>query len=215
MNDAIARHSNREVAIVAVTKTRGPDEVRAVVEAGATILGENRVEEARAKFIDGGLRDELPGVALHMIGHLQSRKAKIAVEFFDCVQSVDSAKLARELDKRCARLDKVMDVLIEVNVSGEEQKYGVKTDAAAALAEEILALPNLRLKGLMTMAPFTQDEAILRATFKGLRDLRDSLAEKYGADKFTLLSMGMTSDYTIAVEEGSTMVRIGTALFER
>ncbi|NLF38152.1 YggS family pyridoxal phosphate-dependent enzyme [bacterium] len=201
------------VEIVAVTKTRGEEEIRAAAAAGARILGENRVEEAEANFAAGGLRAELQGVELHMIGHLQSKKAKRAVALFDCIQSVDSLSLAQELDKRCAEAGRAIDVLIEVNVSGEERKYGVRPVDAAALARGVIALPRLHLKGLMTMAPFTDDEEAIRATFRGLRGLRDSLAGMCGAQHFPVLSMGMTNDYRIAAAEGSTMVRIGTAIF--
>jgi pyridoxal phosphate enzyme (YggS family) len=118
-----------------------------------------------------------------------------------------------EIDKRCQPLNKIMDILLEVNVSGESQKYGITPSEADSIVSKIIALPRLRLRGLMTMAPFTDDQAILRETFSGLRRLRDRLADEYGRDYFTELSMGMTNDYTIAVKEGSTMVRIGTALF--
>ena len=210
----IAAISSRPVDCMAVTKLRSLDEIRAVIAAGAVIIGENRVEEAREKFINGGLRAEFPDIILHMIGHLQSRKARYAVELFDCIQSLDSPKLAREVDKRCAPLKKCMDVLIEVNVSGEDQKYGVAPAAARELVEEVVSLPSLRLRGLMTMAPYTDDEELLRTTFSSLRSLRDDLAAAYDPAWFVTLSMGMTNDYRLAVEEGSTMVRIGSALFE-
>jgi pyridoxal phosphate enzyme (YggS family) len=214
IQQTIAGITGQPVTVVAVTKLRSPAEIREVIAAGATVLGENRVEEAYTKFIEEGLRAEYPGVALHMIGHLQSRKARVAVELFDCIQSVDSLKLAVEIDKRCQPLNKTMDIMLEVNVSGESQKYGLHLSEAGSIISKVIELPRLRLKGLMTMAPFTDDEAVLRETFSGLRLLRDQLAHEYGRDYFTELSMGMTNDYTIAVEEGSSMVRIGTALFK-
>ena len=203
----------RQLTVVAVTKKRSEDEIRSVIAAGATVLGENRVDEARTKFIDNGLRSEFPHVALHMIGHLQSRKARHAVEFFDCIQSVDSCKLAREIDSRCRPLEKVMDIMLEVNVSGETQKHGFSPAEMPESVNDILQLPNIRLTGLMTMAPYTVDTDVICSTFAGLRELRNVLSLRYGEEHFTCLSMGMTNDYTIAVEEGSTMVRIGTALF--
>ena len=202
-----------QITVVAVTKKRSVDEIRSVIAAGAVVLGENRIEEAQAKFIENGLRAEYPHVALHMIGHLQSRKARLAVEIFDCIQSVDSIKLAREIDSRCRSLDTVMDIMLEVNVSGETQKYGFTPDEIQAAVSEILQLHHVRLKGLMTMAPFTDDTDVIRRTFAGLHKLNNDLANSYGREYFTCVSMGMSHDYTIALEEGSTMLRIGTALF--
>ena len=138
-----------------------------------------------------------------------------AVKIFDCIQSVESEKLAREIDKRCKTVNKKIDILIEINVSGEIQKFGVQPDDAPLLIKNLLQLENVNLKGLMTMAPFTDNESIIRSTFSGLRKLRDSLSHQFGAEFFQILSMGMSNDYKIAVEEGSTMVRIGTALFEK
>jgi len=214
INADIAAISSRDVTVMAVTKNNSLNDIREVVSAGAVFLGENRVDVARNKFIDEGLRDEFPNVKLHMIGHLQTKKVKDAVKIFDCIQSVESVKTAREINKRCNTINKKNDILIEVNVSGELQKFGVPVDKSFAFVEEILQLENLNLKGLMTMAPFTDNEAIVRSTFKGLRELRDILSQKFGDTFFQTLSMGMSNDYKIAVEEGSTMVRIGTALFK-
>ena len=214
INDDIAEITDRDVTVMAVTKKNSPEDIREIISAGAVCIGENRVDAARKKFIDDGLYDEFPEIELHMIGHLQTRKVKDAVKIFDCIQSVESEKTVREIDKRCAALNKKIDVLIEVNVSGEIQKAGVSPSEVLQFSEYILHLENLNLKGLMTMAPFTDNESIIRSTFSGLRELRDILSEKFGADFFQTLSMGMSDDYKIAVEEGSTMVRIGTALFE-
>jgi pyridoxal phosphate enzyme (YggS family) len=148
-----------------------------------------------------------------MIGHLQTRKVRDAVTLFDCIQSVDSMKLAREISKRCVVAGRAIDALIEVNVSGEAQKFGVRPADVAALVEVVRVLPAVRLKGLMTMAPYTSDEDVLRATFRGLRELRDELVDRHGADALAVLSMGMTNDFRIAVEEGSTMIRVGSYLF--
>jgi len=215
INADITAISSRDVAVMAVTKNHSPNNIREVVSAGAVLLGENRVDVARKKFIDEGLRDEFPSVKLHMIGHLQTKKVKDAVKIFDCIQSVESVKTAREINKRCNTINKKIDILIEVNVSGELQKFGVPVDKTLVFVEEIFQLENLNLKGLMTMAPFTDNEAVVRSTFKGLRELRDILSQKFGDTFFQTLSMGMSNDYKIAVEEGSTMVRIGTALFKK
>ena len=214
INSTIAGITTRNVTVVAVTKKHSPEEIREVISAGAVVLGENRVDEAQMKFIDAGLHNEFPEIKLHMIGHLQTRKVRDAVKIFDCIQSVESEKLAREIDKRCKTVNKKIDILVEINVSGEIQKSGVQPDNAPLLIQILLQLENVNLKGLMTMAPFTDDESIIRSTFSGLRELRDSLSQQFGEDFFEILSMGMSNDYKIAVEEGSTMVRIGTALFE-
>ena len=214
INADIAAISSRDVTVMAVTKKHLPNDIRKIISIGAVFLGENRVDVARKKFIDDELRDEFPDVKLHMIGHLQTKKVKDAVKIFDCIQSVESVKTAREINKRCNTINKKIDILIEVNVSGELQKFGVPVDKTLVFVEEILQLENLNLKGLMTMAPFTDNEAVVRSTFKGLRELRDILSQKFGDTYFHTLSMGMSNDYKIAVEEGSTMVRIGTALFK-
>jgi len=214
INNSIAGITTRNVTVVAVTKKHSPEEIRRAISAGAVILGENRVDEAQTKFIDEGLQNEFPEVKLHMIGHLQTRKVRDAVNIFDCIQSVESEKLAREIDKRCKTVNKKIDILIEINVSGEIQKFGVQPDDAPLLIKNLLQLENVNLKGLMTMAPFTTDDSIIRSAFSGLRKLSDSLSQQFGSEFFQILSMGMSNDYKIAVEEGSTMVRIGTALFE-
>ncbi len=213
INNSIAGITTRNVTVVAVTKKHSPEEIRRAISAGAVILGENRVDEAQTKFIDEGLQNEFPEVKLHMIGHLQTRKVRDAVNIFDCIQSVESEKLAREIDKRCKTVNKKIDILIEINVSGEIQKFGVQPDDAPLLIKNLLQLENVNLKGLMTMAPFTTDDSIIRSAFSGLRKLSDSLSQQFGSEFFQILSMGMSNDYKIAVEEGSTMVRIGTALF--
>ncbi len=214
INNSIEGITTRNVTVVAVTKKHSPEEIRRAISAGAVILGENRVDEAQTKFIDEGLQNEFPEVKLHMIGHLQTRKVRDAVNIFDCIQSVESEKLAREIDKRCKTVNKKIDILIEINVSGEIQKFGVQPDDAPLLIKNLLQLENVNLKGLMTMAPFTTDDSIIRSAFSGLRKLSDSLSQQFGSEFFQILSMGMSNDYKIAVEEGSTMVRIGTALFE-
>ncbi len=205
--------ARQPVEIVAVTKQRSPAEIAAVIAAGARILGENRCDEIVRKCSAHDPRADMAGLQLHMIGHVQSRKARDIAVRCDAVQSLDSAHLANELNQRRAPLDRPLEVLIEVNVSGEAQKYGVAPAAVAALAGHVLTLPWLRLRGLMTMAPQTADAARIRAAFRGLRVLRDQLVPRLGAAQCAVLSMGMSDDFEIALEEGSTMVRIGHALF--
>lgn len=197
---------NHPVLIVAVTKTHPAEAVRAAVGAGLTAVGENRVQEALAK------QDELPGIAVawHLIGSLQRNKARHAVNRFALIHSVDSLELARELDRRAAP-QSVQPVLLQVNCSAEPQKGGVEPDGLPALLDAVAALPRLRLAGLMTMAELTDDATRQRAAFRRLRELREA-GERQG-HPLPELSMGMSGDYLVAVEEGATMVRLGTLLF--
>ena len=198
-----------DITLVAVTKTVGPERIQEVVDAGVTVLGENRVQEAEAKM--GGVGGD---VTWHMVGHLQRNKAGKAVEMFDVIQSVDSLRLARELDKRGGEKGHTVDILVEVNTSGEETKYGVSPDGALDLVGEISELPNVKLLGLMTIGAFTDDEIIVRKCFGSLRGIAEG-AGRAGVPNVEMryLSMGMTSDFEPAIEEGSNMVRIGTAIF--
>jgi len=203
-----------DVILVGVTKYATVEKTKAGIEAGLTHIAENYVQAARDKL--GQLEGVLDGVTRHMIGHLQSNKAKTAIELFDIIQSVDSLKLAKEIDKQAAKLDKTMDILIEVN-SGEEQKFGLERQAVTKMIEEAGKLENIRILGLMTMAPFVDDESIVRASFRNLRELKDELAKKFDGHeriKMKYLSMGMTGDYKIALEEGSNMLRIGRRIFK-
>jgi pyridoxal phosphate enzyme (YggS family) len=211
--DSAARRSGRsgnDVALCAVTKLVGLPEIREVVDAGAVILGENRVQEAEPKIREAG---DLGGrVTWHMIGHLQRNKARRAVELFDEIESVDGLAIARRLSDLGEERGAPMPILVEVRTSDEPAKTGVSPDAAADVIGEIRQLPGVELKGLMTMAPFTDDEGRVRSSFARLRELRDRLG---GGGGLPELSMGMTADFEIAVEEGSTLVRIGTGLFGR
>jgi hypothetical protein len=196
------------VTIVAVTKGFGPEAVAAAVAAGLVDLGENRVQEALAKLdTPAGRR-----ATWHLIGHLQRNKAKQVPGRFALVHSLDSAALAEDLDRRAAAHAAPLAVLIQVNVAGEAQKSGCAPAEVAALARRVAALSHLTLGGLMTIAPFTDDEAVQRRTFRGLRALRDALQQEEGLWLPTL-SMGMSADYGPAVEEGATVIRLGTALF--
>jgi len=195
------------VTIVAVTKGFGLEAVEAALAAGLTDLGENRVQEAVAK-IDTPVGRR---ATWHLIGHLQRNKAKDVPGRFGLVHSLDSAVLAEELDRRAATHGATVRALLQVNVAGETQKSGCAPAEAAGLAKRVAGLPHLALEGLMTIAPLTDDEAAQRRTFRGLRELRDALKE----DGLWLptLSMGMSGDYGVAVEEGATVIRVGTALF--
>jgi pyridoxal phosphate enzyme (YggS family) len=199
--------SPEEVTLVAVTKLRTPQEIAQALAAGVKTFGENRVQEAKSK---AHLLPE--GISWHMIGHLQTNKAKDAVALFECIHSLDSIHLADEVEKRCAAADKTMNVLLEVNVSGEESKYGLRPDDVEGVVRHAITLPHLRLKGLMTMAPFVDHPETVRPVFRGLRELRDRINDK-GICRLTDLSMGMTQDYQVAVQEGATIVRIGSAIF--
>ena len=201
----IARLAAQPVTIVAVTKGFGADAVRAALAAGLADVGENRVQEAVQK--QDGL-GELPGIRWHLIGHLQRNKARLVPGRFEMVHSVDSVELANELDRRAAGLR----VLVQVNVAGESQKSGCTPEEARGLARHVAALGNLRLEGLMTLAPFTDDVDVQRRTFRGLRVLRDTIKEEDGVWLPTL-SMGMSGDYATAAREGATVIRLGTALF--
>ncbi|NCO37073.1 MAG: YggS family pyridoxal phosphate-dependent enzyme [Armatimonadetes bacterium CG_4_10_14_3_um_filter_66_18] len=209
--EAAERSARRaeDVTILGAAKKVPPDRVNCAIEAGLRAVGENYVQEAQ---------DKLPllrgPVSLHFIGHLQVNKARHAVQLFDVVQSVDSVRLAQELDKRAAAVGKTLEVLIEVNLGGEETKSGVPPAELRALAAQVAPLANLNVRGLMCMPPFSADPEQSRPFFRRLR----ALAEEVGAAgiprvSMDQLSMGMTHDYPLAVEEGATLVRVGTGLF--
>jgi len=210
--------SSDEVTIVAVSKTRSPAEIEAAYACGLRHFGENRIEEAEAKIpeVTRRLGD---GITWHMVGHIQSRKAGRVAQLADVVHSVDSVKLAQRLDRAAAEADRILPVLLECNVSGEASKYGFDAatgQAGSGLGEtvrEILACGHLRLRGLMTMAPIADDPETVRPVFARLRALRDALQEGMPGLVLPELSMGMTDDFEVAVEEGATVVRIGRAIF--
>jgi pyridoxal phosphate enzyme (YggS family) len=190
-----------EIKLVAITKGVGVSAIRAAFEHGIRDFGENRVQEAEGNIAQ--LANLKPAITWHMVGHLQSNKAKSAVELFDIIHSVDSVRLADILNRR---VEKLLPVLLEVNVSGEATKGGFSAGETEAAVKEIKQLPNLKVLGLMTVAPFVADPEEVRPVFRKLRELRDSLGLKH-------LSMGMTDDFEVAVEEGATMLRIGRAIF--
>lgn len=213
--EGAARRSGRDpsaITLVAVTKTVDADRLREAVNLGVTHLGENHVQEAREKI--DVLKGHLPSsVEWHLIGHLQSNKARLAVDLFSMIESVDTLRLAEHLDhvareKRCK-----VPVLLEVNVGNEESKFGFHPSELAEVMPRLLALPFLDIRGLMTVAPVVSDPQLARPFFRQLRELQNDLSRQFGAARLTELSMGMTNDYPVAIEEGATIVRVGRAIF--
>ena len=199
-----------EVLLIGVTKTRTADEVNEAVAWGITDVGENKVQEIMDKY------DHVPSdVKWHMIGHLQTNKVKYIIDKVALIHSVDKLKLAEEIDKRAKEHGLVADVLIEVNAAGEESKFGTDIEGAKKLIEDVRAnCKNIRIKGLMTIAPFVEDPEDVRVYFKELKELFDSYKDiKDDNMDFEHLSMGMSGDYAVAIEEGATMIRVGTAIF--
>lgn len=204
-----------EVVLIGVTKYTDLAKVQAALDAGLTHIAENRVQDAQDRFPQ--LKAQPGQVTKHLIGHLQTNKVKFAVPLFDMIQSVDSLKLGAEIQKHAEKDGKVMNILVQVNCSGEAQKSGVAQSEALQLIDQLSALPNVLVKGLMTMAEFTDDQQKVRAAFRSLRQLRDQAKEvlaKKGRGEMKYLSMGMSQDFEIAIEEGSNMVRIGSAIFK-
>lgn len=206
---AAARQAGRDPAaieLVAVSKTQPVAAIQEAMRAGVIRFGENKVQEARPKI------EELGRGAWHLIGHLQSNKARDAVRLFDFIDSVDRTELAEAINLRAEVFGKTQNVLLQVNIAGESTKFGCAPEAARALAEKINSLPRLALRGLMTIAPFTPDAENSRPHFAGLRELRDQIQKDTGLH-LPVLSMGMSGDFAVAIEEGATQVRVGTALF--
>jgi len=208
--EGAAKRSGRspdEITLVAVTKNHTVSEIQQVINSAVTNLGENRVQELLPK------REALGDVvAWHFIGHLQRNKVKYIIPLIYLIQSVDSIALAREINKQCRELGKVQDVLLEVNVSGEASKYGFSPEKVLFAVDELARFKNVQIKGLMMMAPFISDIGLLRLYFAKMKELFDNLSKRQGPN-FEMLSMGMTNDFEIAIEEGSNMVRVGTAIF--
>jgi hypothetical protein len=198
------------VRLVVVGKTWPAQTVEKAIEAGANIIGENYIQEARDK-INALYRHS---VSWHFIGHLQSNKAKYAVRLFDLIHSVDSFKLASEIDKQARKVDKIQEILIQVNVGEESTKSGIRADETLSLVKRVIGLENVKITGLMTIPPFFDDPVRVRPYFRNLKTLRDQIRNDLPADVFSgELSMGMTGDFSVAIEEGATLVRIGTAIF--
>lgn len=216
-----AGRRSEEVRLVGVTKTHPPDVVRAALAAGLHDVGENRVQEAEAKIM--ALAAERSRLTWHLIGHLQTNKAKKAAALFDMVHSVDSLRLAQALDRHAGEQGRRLPVLLQVNVSGEATKEGFDLadwqeqpaifEQFVVEVDRILALPHLVVRGLMTIAPWGIDPEAARPTFRATRRLREQLARYLPAGEWVELSMGMTDDFEIAIEEGATIVRVGRAIF--
>jgi pyridoxal phosphate enzyme (YggS family) len=197
------------VRLVVVTKTIDRDHIREAVAAGAVILGENRVQEAKEKI------EALGKIASwHLIGHLQTNKAKFAVKLFDLIHSVDTLELAAEIDRQAAKIGKVQNILIEVNIAGEASKAGMAVKGAPALVAQVARLKNISVRGLMTMPPYSENPDESRPYFSVLRELAETIAKVNIPNVSMLeLSMGMSGDFEVAIEEGATLVRVGTAIF--
>ena len=206
-----------KITIIAISKGRTIEQMKEVVEAGITDIGENRVQEAVIKY-KGLITSELENsraIKWHMVGHLQTNKVKDAVRIFDLIQSVDSVRLAEEIDKQADKINKTQDILVEIKTSPEESKFGLKPDEAIKVIKDIVRLKNINIKGLMTIAPVVDDPEKARPYFRMLREFEDKINElRVTSYKLGVLSMGMTDDFEIAVEEGSNMVRLGRAIFE-
>lgn len=209
---AAARRVGRnpaEVTLIAVTKTVPWERAQAVLALGVRHLGENRVQEAEAKYA-GGLP---PDVTLHLIGHLQTNKARAAARLFQLIHSLDRARLAELLEQEARGLPRPLPALLQVNVAGEASKFGLAAAEVPAAVDSFAYLPHLDLQGLMTIAPLAQNPEDVRWVFRGLRELRDQLRQRHPSLALPHLSMGMTDDYPIAIEEGATLVRVGRAIF--
>ena len=219
---ARAHRPEKSVQLIVVTKTAPVSAIQEIIRLGCTELGENRTMHLKqiADDIDAFLKDNAADPAIpkevhwHMIGHLQRNKVKPTLKICRMIHSVDTLRLAEEINTEAYKQGLHTDVLLQVNCSGEPQKYGIPVGAAMPLAEQIVTMPNLRLLGLMTMAPLTMDKDRVRASFARAREIFEEIrAEKIIGAKFKHLSMGMSQDYEIAIEEGATLLRIGSALF--
>ena len=198
-----------DILLVAVSKTKPLSALQEAYNAGIRDFGENKVQELCDKY------DQLPkDIRWHMIGHLQRNKVKYIIDKVDMIHSVESLKLAEEIEKRAAQKDIVMDILIEVNMAAEESKFGVKPEDTEALLREIAKMQHIRVRGLMTVAPFVENQEENREVFRQMRELLvDMNGKKIDNIKMDTLSMGMTGDYEVAIEEGATIVRVGTGIF--
>jgi PLP dependent protein len=211
----IKKHSPypEKVKIVAATKYTDEKGIRDVAAQGIIDIGENRVQ-AMVEKIEKLSKDELKNIRWNFIGHLQKNKVKYIIDSVSLIHSVDSLQLAEEIDKRAKKTERVVDILLEVNISNEESKSGYSVEELYKEAEEYKKYSNLNIIGLMTMAPLTEDEEIVRSVFKGLRELKEKLNKMVFYGRLTELSMGMTNDYKTALEEGATMIRVGSKIFK-
>jgi len=212
--DAAASRAGRnpeDIRLMAVTKTFPLEYIEVARQAGLALFGENRVQEAQSKYQSLSDDSELE---LHLIGHLQRNKAKIAASLFRCVQSIDKPATAEALNRYCGELGRKMDILLELNTSGEETKFGfAEAEQLWAACEQIARLDCLQIRGVMTVGPFTTDKDRMRRSFASLRECRDGLRSRYPELSADILSMGMSGDFEIAIGEGATLIRLGTVLF--
>jgi PLP dependent protein len=205
----------KEVVVVGVTKMVALEAIQEAINAGIRHIAENRVQEAESKF--PLLLAKNPQIKCHLIGHLQTNKAKDAIKVCSLIQSVDSLKLAREIDNQAMKISRDVEILVQFNTAMEGQKFGAAPSQADDLIESISRLSFIRIRGLMCMAPFSEDQGIIREAFSVLRVIRDRTMSRFAGHPHVdmgILSMGMSSDYKIAIEEGSTMVRLGRAIFK-
>ncbi len=220
-----------DITLVGVTKFAPVEAIQEAIDSGITDIAENKVQEGQKKY--PGLHPcqsfQLPQssqkeqsfqpsgrLKRHLIGHLQTNKVKDALKVFDLIQSVDSLKLAQEIEKQAVKLTRQVGILVQVNIAQEEQKFGADKERAMELVRQISELAHAQILGLMTMAPLTEDKRVVRECFKGLRELKDQILKAFSGDarvRMQYLSMGMSGDYEIALEEGSNMLRIGSAIF--
>ena len=206
IKEKIERAGGKDVTLIAVTKTHPPEVINEAIDCGVTDIGENKVQEILAKY------EYVKPVRWHLIGHLQTNKVRQIIDKVCMIHSLDSMNLANEIEKRCANAGIVMDVLVQVNMAGEESKFGLEPSEVEAFVDEVIKLPHLKLRGLMQIAPYSEDPEDVRIYFKEIKELFDRLKTKLGED-FNVLSMGMSNDFVQAVEEGATHVRVGTAIF--
>lgn len=208
----------QEITVVAVAKGRTIDEIKEASDAGTRDIGENKVQEALLKYKHLTPNTcNLTPIKWHMVGHLQTNKVKDALKMFDLMHSVDSLHLAQEINKQAAKINKIQDILVEVNASGEAAKFGLRPEETIGIIQEISEFKNINIRGLMTIAPLVDNPEESRPYFRKLRDLRDRINElnrQNRLNELNILSMGMSDDFEVAIKEGATMVRLGRAIFE-
>jgi pyridoxal phosphate enzyme (YggS family) len=203
-----AKRMPQDLALIAVSKGHSVSEIKEALASGVRAIGENRLQEAALKYNALSATQGTGLIQWHMVGHLQTNKVRDAVRIFDLIHSVDSLRLAQEIDKQAARINKIQDILLEVKTSQEATKFGLRLDEVEAVIKEAGSLRNINIKGLMTIAPLLDNPQKARPYFRQLRELRDKI------NKFGILSMGMSDDFEVAIEEGADMIRIGRAIFE-
>lgn len=204
IKDFLKKYPN--VTLVAITKNRSPEEINEAIKCGIKIIGENRIQEAENKF------PVIKPVLKHFVGHLQTNKAKEAVKLFDCIQSVDSFKLAEKISKESKKINKIMPIFVQINIGEDSDKFGITPEETNKLLTQIKKLPNIKLEGLMNIGKLTSNPEEIRKNFEKMKKLFENLKNSHKELKY--LSMGMSNDYKIAAEEESNMVRIGSAIFK-